>query len=79
MKTKHKETILTRKGFNGMPLHVMEQPPRFFALAYRVSDACIYCLQIAHKSSSGRRQSSENKETVTPEDINTNYSNQDED
>jgi hypothetical protein len=33
---------LTRKGYNGMPLHVMEQPPRFFALAYRVSDACIY-------------------------------------
>jgi hypothetical protein len=29
-------------GYNGMPLHVMEQPPRFFALAYRVSDACIY-------------------------------------
>jgi hypothetical protein len=29
----------TRKGYNGMPLHVMEQPPRFFALAYRVSDA----------------------------------------
>jgi hypothetical protein len=26
----------------GMPLHVMEQPPRFFALAYGVSDACIY-------------------------------------
>ena len=25
-----------------MPLHVMEQPPRFFALAYRASDACIY-------------------------------------
>ena len=25
-----------------MPLHVMEQPPRFFALAYRDSDACIY-------------------------------------
>ena len=25
-----------------MPLHVMEQPPRFVALAYRVSDACIY-------------------------------------
>jgi hypothetical protein len=24
-----------------MPLQVMEQPPRFFALAYRVSDACI--------------------------------------
>jgi hypothetical protein len=23
-----------------MPLHVMEQPPSFFALAYRVSDAC---------------------------------------
>jgi hypothetical protein len=22
-----------------MPLHVMEQPPRFFALAYRASDA----------------------------------------
>ena len=33
---------LTRKGYNGMPLHVMEQPPRFFALAYRASDACIY-------------------------------------
>jgi hypothetical protein len=33
---------LTCKGYNGMPLHVMEQPPRFFALAYRVSDACIY-------------------------------------
>jgi hypothetical protein len=33
---------LTRKGYNGMPLHVMEQPPKFFALAYRVSDACIY-------------------------------------
>jgi hypothetical protein len=32
----------TRKSYNGMPLHVMEQPPRFFALAYRVSDACIY-------------------------------------
>jgi hypothetical protein len=32
----------TRKGYNGMPLHVMEQPPRFFALAYRVSDTCIY-------------------------------------
>jgi hypothetical protein len=31
---------LTRKGYNGMPLHVMEQPPRFFALAYRASDAC---------------------------------------
>jgi hypothetical protein len=29
-------------GNDGMPLHVMEQPPRFFALAYRVSDACIY-------------------------------------
>ena len=29
---------ITRKGFNGMPLHVMEQPPRLFALAYRVSD-----------------------------------------
>ena len=25
-----------------MPLHVMEQPLRFFALAYRVSDAWIY-------------------------------------
>ena len=33
---------LTRKGYSGMPLHVMEQPPRFFALAYRASDACIY-------------------------------------
>jgi hypothetical protein len=33
---------LTRKGYSGMPLHVMKQPPRFFALAYRVSDACIY-------------------------------------
>ena len=29
-------------GYNGMSLHVMEQPPRFFALTYRVSDACIY-------------------------------------
>ena len=27
---------------NRMPLHVMEQPPRLFALAYRASDACIY-------------------------------------
>jgi hypothetical protein len=36
------KTLNTRKGYNGMPLHVMEQPPRFFALAYRVSDACIY-------------------------------------
>ena len=33
---------LLAEGYNGMPLHVMEQPPRFFALAYRVSDACIY-------------------------------------
>jgi hypothetical protein len=31
-----------RKGYNGIPLHVMEQPPIFFALAYRVSDAYIY-------------------------------------
>jgi hypothetical protein len=37
-----KHGFFTRKGYNGMPLHVMEQPPRFFALAYRVSDACIY-------------------------------------
>ena len=33
---------LTCKGYNGVPLHVMEQPPRFLALAYRASDACIY-------------------------------------
>jgi hypothetical protein len=33
---------VTRKGYNGMSLHVMEQPPIFFALAYRASDACIY-------------------------------------
>jgi hypothetical protein len=33
---------LTRKGYNGMPLHVMEQPLRFFALAYRASDTSIY-------------------------------------
>jgi hypothetical protein len=32
---------LTRKGYNEMPLHVMEQLPRFFALAYRVSILCI--------------------------------------
>ena len=42
----HNKTLklnaLTRKGYNGMTLHVMEQPPRFFALAYRASDACIY-------------------------------------
>jgi hypothetical protein len=37
-----KPCSLTRKGYNGMPLHVMEQPPRFFALAYRASNACIY-------------------------------------
>jgi hypothetical protein len=36
------KTLNARKGYNGMPLHVMEQPPRFFALAYRASDACIY-------------------------------------
>jgi hypothetical protein len=34
--------LYMNKGYNGMPLHVMEQPPRFFALAYRASDACIY-------------------------------------
>jgi hypothetical protein len=32
--------LFTRKGYNGMPLHVMEQPPRFFELASRASDAC---------------------------------------
>jgi hypothetical protein len=30
--------LLARVIYNGMPLHVMEQPPRFFALAYRASD-----------------------------------------
>jgi hypothetical protein len=27
---------------NYSAIHVMEQPPRFFVLAYRASDACIY-------------------------------------
>jgi hypothetical protein len=32
--SENRRKSLTRKGYNGMPLHVMEQPPRFFALAY---------------------------------------------
>ena len=34
--------VYVYKGYNGMPLHVMEQPPIFVVLAYRASDACIY-------------------------------------
>jgi phosphoenolpyruvate synthase/pyruvate phosphate dikinase len=33
---------VVKEGYNGMPLYVMEQPPRFFPLAYRASEACIY-------------------------------------